>query len=104
MNGEAAAPVNSEPLGACPVCQTGQVFEYANAYTCSNVPLEQCAFRFGKTILQQDILRTQAIKLVQLGKTDLLLRFISTKTKRSFAAYLKLGRDGRVGFEFEPRK
>jgi DNA topoisomerase-3 len=40
-NGEAAVPVNPEPLGVCRVCQTGQVFEFTNAYTCSNVPLQK---------------------------------------------------------------
>ena len=44
------------------------------------------------------------LKILQTGKTDLLPRFISTKTKRAFAAYLKLGPDGKVGFEFEPRE
>jgi DNA topoisomerase-3 len=103
-NGEAAVPVNPEPLGVCRVCQTGQVFEYASAYTCTNVPLKKCTFRLGKTILQKEIPRAQAIKVLQTGKTDLLPRFISTKTKRAFAAYLKLGPDGKVGFEFEPRE
>jgi len=42
-------------------------------------------------------------KLLATGKTDLLQRFISKKG-RPFKAYLVKNPDGRVGFEFEPRK
>ena len=43
------------------------------------------------------------LKLLATGKTDLLPRFISKKG-RPFKAYLVKGPDGRVSFEFEPRK
>jgi DNA topoisomerase-3 len=56
----------------------------------------------GRTILQKEIPREQARKLVQTGKTDLLPRFISKKGK-PFSAFLVLGDKGKVGFEFEPR-
>ncbi|MEO8351561.1 MAG: DNA topoisomerase [Chthoniobacteraceae bacterium] len=103
-NGAAPSePVNPEPIGVCRVCQTGQVFEHATAYLCSNVPLKKCAFRMGKTILQREIPRDQIAKILQTGKTDLLPKFISQKTKRAFSAYLTIGKEGKVGFEFEPR-
>ncbi|MGH8747413.1 MAG: topoisomerase C-terminal repeat-containing protein, partial [Burkholderiales bacterium] len=41
--------------------------------------------------------------LLATGKTDLLQRFISKKG-RPFKAYLIKNAEGRVGFEFEPRK
>ncbi|MDB6153070.1 MAG: topoisomerase [Chthoniobacteraceae bacterium] len=102
-NGEPIVPINPEPLGACRVCNTGQVYETASAFICENVPQKKCTFRMGKLILQREIPRAQAAKLLATGKTDLLQKFVSTKTKRSFAAYLNLGEGGKVGFEFEPR-
>jgi DNA topoisomerase-3 len=100
---EPIAPVNAEALGQCRVCQTGQVFETAAAFICENVPEKKCTFRMGKLILQREIPRSQVIRLLATGKTDLIPKFISTKTKRAFSAYLILGEGGKVGFEFEPR-
>ncbi len=40
----------------------------------------------------------------EVGRTDLLRGFISARTKRKFSAFLVRGGDGKVGFEFEPRK
>ena len=91
-----------EPLGVCPVCRQGKVFETVNSYKCEHVAAKNCTFRMGRTILQREIPREQAIKLVQTGKTDLIPRFISKKGK-PFSAYLVLGEKGKVGFEFEPR-
>ena len=102
-DGEPLAIVDPEPLGQCRVCQSGKVFETATAYSCEMVPQKKCNFRMGKTILQRDIPRPQVEKLLATGKTDLLPKFISSKTKRAFSAYLKLGAEGKVGFEFEAR-
>lgn len=102
-NGEPLAPVNPEPVGKCRVCEQGHVFETASAYVCENVPQKKCNFRMGKTILQREIPRPQVAKLLATGKTDLLPKFISAKTKRAFSAYLKVGDGGKVVFEFEPR-
>jgi DNA topoisomerase-3 len=102
--GHAFAPTNPEPLGPCPICKTGRVFETAMAYACENSSgTQQCKFRVGKTILQREIPREQIVKLLATGKTDLLPKFISAKTKRAFSAYLKVDPSGKVGFEFEPR-
>ena len=42
-------------------------------------------------------------KLLTAGKTDLLKDFVSSRTRRKFSAFLALDKDGKVGFEFEPR-
>lgn len=97
-------PVNAEPIGVCRVCQTGQVFEHEKAYICDKVATKKCTFRMGKVILQREIPRDQVKLLLETGKTAKLEKFISTKTKRAFGAYLKLGKDGKVGFEFDPRE
>ncbi|MDX2227766.1 MAG: DNA topoisomerase III [Verrucomicrobiae bacterium] len=93
-----------ESLGKCPVCQ-GPVFETAMNYVCEKAvgKAKSCTFRSGKTILQQSIERTQMQKLLGSGKTDLLRGFVSSKTKRKFSAFLRVGEGGKVGFEFEPR-
>jgi DNA topoisomerase-3 len=93
-----------EALGACPKCGA-RVFEHGAAYVCENAAgaARSCDFRSGKVILQQPVERAQMVKLLATGKTDLLPRFISKKG-RPFKAYLVKGRDGRVSFEFEPRK
>ncbi|MGA7985814.1 MAG: DNA topoisomerase III [Burkholderiales bacterium] len=93
-----------ESLGACPKCGA-RVFEHGVAYVCEKAvgPSRSCDFRSGKVILQQPVERTEMAKLLATGKTDLLQRFISKKG-RPFKAYLVKNPEGRVGFEFEPRK
>ena len=44
-------------------------------------------------------------KLLSTGKTDLLDKFVSNKTRRAFKAFLAWDPGaGKVGFEFEPRE
>jgi len=92
------------PVGNCPKCGAG-VFEHGMSYVCErSVGAEKsCDFRTGKIILQQEISREQATKLLGEGRTDLLPGFVSSRTRRKFKAYLVRGADGKVGFEFEPR-
>ena len=103
-DGEEVDFSGQEPLGACPKCQA-RVFEAGMAYVCEKSvgAAKSCDFRSGKIILQQTIERSQMQKLLETGKTDLLKDFISSRTKRKFSAYLVRGKDGKVGFEFEPR-
>jgi DNA topoisomerase-3 len=54
-------------------------------------------------ILQQPIEREQMKKLLETGRTDLLTGFISKKGRR-FKAFLVKNPDGKIGFEFQPRK
>jgi DNA topoisomerase III len=96
-------------LGFCPACG-GQVYEHGNNYVCQKtVPtlaqaLPSCTFKSGKMILQQPIAREQMSKLLDSGKTDLLDKFISNKTRRAFKAFLTWDTtQAKVVFEFEPR-
>ncbi len=90
------------PLGKCPKC-SGSIFEATMNYACENLHAKTCDFKSGKVILQQEMSRTQMEKLLTDGKTDLLDGFVSMRTRRKFKAFLALGKDGKVGFEFEPR-
>jgi DNA topoisomerase III len=99
-----------ETLGACPKCGSA-VFEHGKNYVCSkSVPtLEQptpsCDFKTGQIILQQPIERTQMVKLLETGKTDLLEKFVSMRTRRAFKAMLAWDAEaGKVNFEFAPSK
>jgi DNA topoisomerase-3 len=63
-----------------------------------------CDFKTGKVILQQPVEPEQVRKLLAEGKTDLLDKFVSMRTRRSFKAFLAWNKDeGKVTFEFEPR-
>ncbi|MEZ5404686.1 MAG: DNA topoisomerase III [Verrucomicrobiia bacterium] len=92
------------PIGKCPVCGSG-IFETHLAYLCEKSVEEkpECTFKIGKKILSRDIELEQAKKLLEAGKTDLLDKFWSQRTRRPFSAYLKLDEKGKVGFEFAPR-
>ena len=96
-------------LGPCPKCGA-QVFEWGSNYICEkSVPTAAqatptCDFRTGKVILQQSIERAQIEKLLAAGKTDLLDKFVSMRTRRAFKAFLVWNKgEGKVTFEFEPR-
>jgi DNA topoisomerase-3 len=93
-----------EPLGKCPKCGC-RVFEGPMHYVCekSTGANRTCDFRTGRIILQRQIDRAQVRKLLETGKTDLLEKFISKKG-RPFKAYLRVDKQGKVGFEFEPRE
>ena len=96
-------------LGACPACGA-PVYEHGSNYVCSKaVPTAQqtlpsCTFKSGQIILQQPIERAQMQKLLATGKTDVLEKFISNRTRRPFKAHLVWDASaGKVGFEFEQR-
>jgi DNA topoisomerase III len=99
-----------ESLGACPKCGSS-VFEHGKNYVCSkSVPtLEQptpsCDFKTGQIILQQPIERSQMVKLLETGKTEMLEKFVSMRTRRAFKAMLAWDAEaGKVNFEFAPSK
>jgi DNA topoisomerase-3 len=107
-DGENAVEIDftgKEPVGKCPKCGS-RVFENGMNYICEKAtgPNKTCTFRTGAIILQQNIDRTQMVKLLETGKTDLLKKFVSKKTGRAFEAFLALGKDGKVSFEFAPRE
>ncbi|MGI9143382.1 MAG: topoisomerase C-terminal repeat-containing protein, partial [Fluviibacter sp.] len=89
---------------ACPKCKAN-VYPYVTSYVCEKSvgPEKSCTFRSGQIILQQPIDTEQMSKLLTMGKTDLLKEFVSSRTRRKFSAFLALDKDGKVGFEFEPR-
>lgn len=97
-------------LGACPACGA-PVFAHGSNYVCSKAvptaaqPAPNCNFKSGQVILQQPIAPEQMQKLLATGKTDLLDKFVSNRTRRAFKAHLVWDKAGsKVGFEFEQRE
>ncbi len=97
-------------LGACPKCG-GSVFEHGKNYVCEKSvpthgqPTPSCDFKSGQIILQQPIEREQMQKLLATGKTDMLEKFVSMRTRRNFKAMLAWDAEaGKVNFEFAPSK
>ncbi len=90
-------------IGECPVCHQAKVRELENSYSCERTFIKECNFRMGKLILKRQIPPEEARKLIETGKTDLITKFISSKTNRPFDAFLKLDK-GKVVFEFPPRE
>ncbi|MDO8252262.1 MAG: DNA topoisomerase III [Rhodoferax sp.] len=99
-----------ESLGACPKCGSA-VFEHGKSYVCEKSvptlaqPTPSCDFKSGQVILQQPIVREQMSKLLDTGKTDLLDKFVSMRTRRGFKAMLAWDAEAsKVNFEFAPSK
>jgi DNA topoisomerase-3 len=107
-----------EALGPCPKCGAatgdaagGTVYEHGKNYVCDHSvpthahPTPTCDFKSGQIILQQPIERAQMHKLLATGKTDLLDKFVSMRTRRAFKAMLAWDAEaGKVNFEFAPSK
>jgi DNA topoisomerase-3 len=107
-----------ESLGPCPKCGAatgnpagGTVYEHGKNYVCDRSvpthahPTPSCDFKTGQIILQQPIERAQMQKLLATGKTDLLDKFVSMRTRRAFKAMLAWDAEaGKVNFEFAPSK
>jgi DNA topoisomerase-3 len=99
-----------QSLGPCPRC-TARVFEFGKNYVCeksvptTGQPTPSCNFKTGQVILQQPIEREQMHKLLETGKTDLLDKFVSMRTRRPFKAMLAWDKEAdKVNFEFAPSK
>ena len=109
-SGELIDFTGQESLGACPKCGS-PVFEHGKNYVCEKAvptlaqPTPSCDFKSGQIILQQPIEREQMTKLLATGKTDLMDKFVSMRTRRGFKAMLAWDAEaGKVNFEFAPSK
>ncbi len=110
QTGELVDFAGQEPLGNCPEVRRRACSSWApttsarNPCRRSEQPKPSCDFKSGKIILQQPVAREQMTKLLATGKTDLLDKFVSMRTRRAFKAFLAWDAEaGKVNFEFEPR-
>ncbi len=84
-------------IGKCPSCQK-DVIKGTYGYYCTGYK-EGCKFRISNSICGRVISKTNAIMLLETGKTSKIQGFMSKKTGKAFDATLKL--DGTdVKFDF----
>jgi DNA topoisomerase-3 len=96
-------PVGDAPLPRFPA--GSQVYETPQSYVVRQVENgeDKILARLSRRILSRDIPLEQFMKMLATGKTDLLEKFWSQRTRRPFSAFLALKEDGTTGFEFAPR-
>ena len=93
-------------IGKCPV-DGAPIHETPSGYVCANYGRGEgakCTFRVSRVLLGATIPREQFLKLIEQKKTDLIKGFKSKRTGRFFEAFLVLKDEGKIGFEFLPRK
>ncbi len=84
-------------IGKCPLCQK-DVVKGTYGYYCSGYK-EGCKFKINTSICGRVISKTNAIMLLETGRTSKIQGFISKKTGKAFDATLKL-EGGEVKFDF----
>lgn len=95
---------NASEVGACPLHCGGKIIATAGAFLCENLANRQCNFRVSRHILGREILQSELETLLADGKTPLLEGFTSNRTGKPFSAFLCLGKEGKINFEFPPRE
>lgn len=92
------------PLGLSPI-DNSNVYETPTGYMSESALMgdENNGLKISKIILSKEIQPDMISKLLTQGKTDLIEGFISKK-RRPFDAYLLLAKNGKISFEFPPRK
>ncbi len=91
-------------LGLSPIDQT-RVFATPMVYLSESAlnGNEKQGLKISRTILSKEIEEKHVRQLLSDGKTELIVGFIS-KRKKPFDAYLLLAKNGKLSFEFPPRK
>jgi DNA topoisomerase-3 len=92
-------PIGNSPSDGSPVYETLTAF-----VSQSFVEGKSTGIRIAKSILGK-ILNAEHIKSMLAGeKTELIKGFRSAKTRRFFDAFLKMDKNGKIGFEFPPKQ
>jgi DNA topoisomerase-3 len=97
-----------QPVADAPAARFGpgaHVYETPQSYVVRRVENgeDKVLARCSRRILSREIPREQFLKMLETGKTDLLDKFWSMRTRRPFSAFIVLKEDGSTGFEFAPR-
>ncbi|MDJ0621642.1 MAG: DNA topoisomerase III [Desulfocapsaceae bacterium] len=96
--------MQQQPLGKSPIDDT-PVYETPAGYMSQSALEgdEKKGLKISKIILSRELSPDTIANLLNTGKTELIKGFISKK-KRPFDAYLLLQKNGKISFEFPPRK
>ena len=90
-----------KPVGKCPACG-GIMREGKKNWYCENY--EKCDFKLWKEISGKKISPEDAEKLLKNRKSGLIKGFKSKNKDKSFSAYLVLGNDNKLSFQFNKHK
>ncbi len=90
---------NSESIGKCPKCG-GMVYETVKGFACENVDKKTCDFIMWKKLINKQVTREMAVKLLQ-GETVQVEKLLS-RYKTYYNAPIKL-ENGKVSFIFPER-
>lgn len=90
---------NSESIGKCPKCG-GMVYETVKGFACENVDKKTCDFIIWKKLINKQVTREMAVKLLQ-GETVQVEKLLS-RYKTYYNAPIKL-ENGKVSFIFPER-
>ena len=92
------------PLGNSPI-DGSPVYEDIQAYVSqSHLDGSDKGLRINRTILGKSLTPENVAELLSKGKTGLIQGFRSSRTHKLFDAMLLLGKDGKISFEFPPRR
>jgi DNA topoisomerase-3 len=93
------------PVAKCPLCETGRVFGTAMAYMCENTLSEDkaCKFKVSRKLCGRDMQPEEIRALCEEGRTPVLEKFWSARTRRPFSAILVKNPEKGWTFEFPPR-
>ena len=89
-----------DEIGVCPICGK-KVVRGRYSYGCVGFK-DGCSFRINFRILETNINKKQAGKILQEGFSD-VLKFKS-KSGKDFESKLKLEKDGKIVFDFTSNK
>lgn len=89
-------------LGVCPVCKNGKMLDKKTFIGCSEYQ-NGCTFSISKTIAKKKLTEKQIRQLIEVGKTDLIKKFTSSKTGKTFDAHLII-KENKVDFEYAKKK
>jgi DNA topoisomerase-3 len=95
--GEAMDFSDKTPIGYSPV-DNSPVYETLTAFA------SKTGLRINKSILGKTLTIEHVKTMLSGEKTELIKGFRSSKTRRLFDAYLKMEKNGKIGFEFAAKK
>jgi len=96
---EVPTPVVAELAAPCPQCGHLGVKASLRTFECA----AGCGWRMWREVAKRDLTDAEVQQLLQEGSVKQLDGFMSSKTKRTFSAGLRIGAEHKVEFVFEER-
>jgi DNA topoisomerase-3 len=102
---EEKAKSGPQEIGVCPKC-SGKVMLYDKIAKCEHDTKEgaTCGFHVFTTLAQKKLGKAVMSQIIRDGKTKAVVKGFTSKAGKSFDAFVKLGDDGKLAFEFEQKE